>query len=278
MLIKELYQNFYTESKEILSEISARRPLILQITNEVTINDCANITLNWGALPVMSGGSVEDAQEMLNSAAALLINTGILNDKNLEIMLKSAERANELNIPVVLDPVGVGATDFRLMTVKKLLKKVDFAVIKGNQSEIDVLGGGKAEMLGVESLSSGDSYKKSALKLAAEQNAIIVATGAEDFIADQKNNISFARGDKMMSEVVGTGCMLGSTLAVFSSLMDNDRTENFKKIVSAVLLYNLCAEKAAEAAAPAYFKIKFMDGIYRLQKNKDLLNSFEIYN
>jgi len=277
MLLRELYQNFYAESKEYLSEISAKRPLILQLTNEVTINDCANITLNWGALPVMSGG-IEDAQEMLNSAEALLINTGTLNDEKLKIMLKTAERANKLKIPVVLDPVGAGATTYRLMGAKKLLEKVDFAIIKGNQSEIDVLAGVKSEMLGVESLSSGESCKKSALKLAAEQNAIIVVTGAEDYITDQKNNINSARGDQMMSEVVGTGCMLGSTLAVFSSLMDNDQTENFKKIVSSVLLYNLCAEKAAEASVPAYFKMRFMDCIYRLQKDKDILNSFEINN
>lgn len=277
MLFKELYQNFYAESKEFLSELSLRRPLILQLTNEVTINDCANITLNWGALPVMSGG-IEDAQEMLNSAAALLINTGTLNDKKLEIMLKTAKKANNINIPVILDPVGAGATSYRLMAVKKLLKEVDFTIIKGNQSEIDILAGVKSEMLGVESLSSGESSKKSALKLAVEQNAIIVVTGSEDYIADQKNNISSTRGDQIMSEVVGTGCMLGSTLAVFSSLMNNDRIENFKKIVSAVLLYNLCAEKAAEADSPAYFKMEFMDVIYKLQKNKDILNSFEINN
>ncbi len=264
MELTDLFSNFDEESQGILDEINNNKPLILQLTNEVTMNDCANITLNWGGLPVMSGGK-EDAEQMVESASALLINIGTLNDYKLEVMLKAGKRANQLGIPVLLDPVGAGATDYRKNAVMKLLDQVDFAVIKGNQSEIDVLAGVEAEMRGVESFAAGDNYKDSARQLAEEYSTVIVVTGAEDYVADAKRAINLARGDRMLGAVVGTGCMLGSSLAVFAGI-NNPNVELYKRVVAAVLIFNISGERAAETeASPAAFKAEFMDDIYHLQ-------------
>lgn len=271
MKLTDLFTNFAEESQVILNEINNNKPLILQLTNEVTINDSANITLNWGGLPVMSGG-IEDAAQMVESASALLINIGTINDYKLKVMLQAGKKANELGIPVILDPVGAGATDYREKAVMKLLDQINFAVIKGNQSEIEVLAGVEAEMRGVESFAAGENYKNSARQLAEKYSSVIVVTGAEDYVADAQRAINLARGDRMLGTVVGTGCMLGSSLALLAGIT-NSNQELFKRVVAAVLIFNIAGERAAETeASPALFKAQFMDNIYKLHaKSQDNL-------
>ncbi|MFN2363532.1 MAG: hydroxyethylthiazole kinase [Halarsenatibacteraceae bacterium] len=269
MELTDLFSDFAEESQDILNEIHDQKPLILQLTNEVTMNDCANITLNWGGLPVMSGGK-EDAAEMVESASALLINIGTLNDYKLEVMLNAGKKANQLGIPIILDPVGAGATGYRVKSVNKLLNQLDFTVIKGNRSEIDILAGVDSEIRGVESLAAGDNYKDSARQLAKKYSTITVVTGAEDYITNSKKSINIVRGDKMLGAVVGTGCMLGSSLAVFAGII-NYEVDLFKRIITAVYLYNLAGERAARIKhSPAAFKTEFMDSIYHKSSNLNL--------
>ena len=268
MELTDLFSDLNKTGQNLLNEINEQKPLILQLTNEVTMNDSASITLNWGALPVMSGGK-EDAAEMVESAAALLINIGTLNDHKLEVMLNAGRKANQLGIPVILDPVGAGATDYRIKSVNILLDQLDFAVIKGNQSEIDILAGVDSEIRGVESMAAGDNYKDSARKLAESHSAITVVTGSEDYIADSDRAISLAGGDEMLGAVVGTGCMLGSSLAVFAAVSDHE-PDLFKRVVAAVHLYNVAGEKAGRIKySPTAFKTEFLDSIYHKSSNPD---------
>ena len=140
---------------DVLRGISQNKPLIHHITNYVTANLVANVTLCTGALPVMAHAR-EEVEEMENLASALCINIGTLDPNQIEVMLLAGKRANERGIPVVLDPVGAGATTFRTETAGRLLSELDVAAVCGNAGEIATLAGLAAEVRGVESL-AGDA-------------------------------------------------------------------------------------------------------------------------
>ena len=244
--------------------IKAEKPLIHHITNNVTINDCANITLNWGALPVMASGRRESAQ-MVENAAALVLNLGTISSSQLDSMLRAGSRANDLQIPVILDPVGVGATEFRTEAAQKILSELKISLIKGNKGEISFLAGKAAEVRGVESVGEYKEIEESAVLLARKQEAVVVVSSEVDLICDGIKTAKISRGHQLMSEVVGTGCMLGSTLGVFTTAAKKSSLSLFEAVKTAVYYYSLAAEKAAEVEkTPAKFKREFMDTIYQL--------------
>ncbi len=250
--------------KIIKKIIKAEKPLIHHITNNVTINDCANITLNWGALPVMAHAAEESAQ-MVENASALVLNLGTLSSRQLESMLLAGKKANQLDIPVILDPVGVGATEFRTEAAQKILSELKISLIKGNKGEISFLAGKAAEVRGVESVGEYKEIEESAVLLAQKQEAVVVVSSEVDLICDGIKTTKISRGHQLMSEVVGTGCMLGSTLGAFTAAAKKSSLSLFKAAKTAVYYYSLAAEKAAEVEkTPAKFKREFMDTIYQL--------------
>jgi len=139
-----------------LAAIRERKPLIHQITNYVVMNETANATLALGALPVMAH-AVEEVEEMASVAGALVLNIGTLSEHWIEAMVLAARSANAAGVPVVLDPVGAGATRLRTETAKRILDQAEIAVVRGNAAEVATLAGREAEIRGVESIGAADS-------------------------------------------------------------------------------------------------------------------------
>ncbi|MFD1564514.1 hydroxyethylthiazole kinase [Haloarchaeobius amylolyticus] len=241
-----------------LTAIRDREPLVQQLTNEVTKNDLANVTLSWGALPVMADAPGE-APEMAELAGAILLNTGRMTDSNIEALHAAGRAANELAVPVVLDPVGAGTTPTREEVHTSLLEEVEFDVIKGNYGEITHLAGAKAEVKGVESVGEYEEITESAQALAATTGAAVVASGDEDVVAGPDRIYRVRAGDEMLSRVVGTGCMLGATLAAFSGSLEN----GLLAALHGTLAYGLAGERATdlEYNGPASYRVNFLDSI-----------------
>ena len=157
-----------------LAAIRERKPLVHQITNYVVMNETANATLALGALPVMAHAR-EEVEEMAAIAAALVLNIGTLSPPWVEAMLAAGRAANSAGVPVVLDPVGAGATTYRTETARRLLEEVDVAVVRGNAAEIATLAGREAEIRGVESIGASDSAAELARAAAQKRNRMAVA-------------------------------------------------------------------------------------------------------
>ncbi len=244
-----------------LRAIREREPLVQQLTNEVTKNDLANVVLHWGALPVMADAP-GDAGEMAELAGAILLNTGRMSDRNVEALHEAGRAGNDLDVPVVLDPVGAGATPTRDRVQGSLLSAVEFAIVKGNYGEISHLAGAEAEVKGVESVGEYEGIGETARALAAETGAVVVASGAEDVVADAETAYRITAGHELMGAVVGTGCMLGATLAAFRGSLEDDLTA----AVHGTLAYGLAGERAAESphAGPASYRINFLDAVANL--------------
>ena len=246
---------------ESLSTLREAEPLIQHLTNRVTINDVANSTLHWGALPVMADGPA-DGPEMAHGASAVLLNTGQLNDSLSEAIYETGLAANELGVPVVLDPVGMGSTPTRNELVERLLADVEFAAIKGNYGEITALAGAEAEVRGVESVGEYDEIEQTAQAVAESADTVVVASGDTDIVATADNAYRVAAGHEMMGEVVGTGCILGGAVASFCGGIDDSLTA----ALHATLAFGLVGERAAddEYNGPASYHTNLLDGIWNL--------------
>ena len=195
----------------ILEKVRANHPLVHHITNSVTINDCANITLCIDASPVMAHAH-EEVADMVKIANALVLNIGTLDAYQVESMHIAAEAAEECAIPIILDPVGAGATPYRTQVTKKLMSTYPIAVIKGNVGEIATLAGVEATVRGVDAGAfSGDPHF-AAKDLAEREETIVAITGETDVIADAHQTILVKNGAKEMGKVSGTGCMVASLI------------------------------------------------------------------
>lgn len=251
-----------------LEELAAAEPLVHAVTNEVTMNDVANLILHWDALPVMAD-SAGDAGEMAELADAVLFNTGQVPERRVEAMHDAAETANELGVPIVLDPVGVGATPTRRAVAEALLETVDFAVIKGNYGEISALAGVEAEVKGVESVGDYEEIADTARSLAESTGAAVVASGVEDVVATGDDVVRLSVGHEMLSEVVGTGCMVGATVAAFRGALEDD----LAAALYGALAFGIAGERAAETSynGPASYRTAFHDTVAGLT-GEDLAN------
>jgi len=244
---------------ESLAAIRETEPLVQHLTNEVTKNDLANITLHWGGLPVMADAP-DEAPEMAELAGALLLNTGRMSETNIAALHNAGEAANKLGVPVVLDPVGVGATPTRTEVVESLLASVECTAIKGNYGEISALAGVEAEVKGVESIGEYDEIADTARALAESTDAAVIASGVTDVVASAEAAYRVESGHEMMGEVVGTGCMLGSTVASFCGGVEDP----LLAALHATLAFGIVGERAAEIAhaGPASYRTNFLDSVW----------------
>lgn len=207
--------------QKMLESVREKCPLIHNITNYVTVNDCANIVLACGASPIMADDQSE-VEEITTVCNGLNINIGTLNKRTIESMFLAGKRANALHHPVVLDPVGAGASKLRTETAQKLLEEVRFSVIRGNISEIKTLASGSGTTKGVdadvadrvseENLDSAVAFAKS---FAEKTGAVVAITGAIDIVADDKKAYCIRNGHPMMSSIIGTGCQLSAMTAAY---------------------------------------------------------------
>ncbi|NLD06312.1 MAG: hydroxyethylthiazole kinase [Synergistaceae bacterium] len=213
---------------KIFNEVRRSCPLVHCITNYVTVNDCANVLLACGASPVMADDERE-VEEIASIASSLVINIGTLNSRTIPSMFKAGRKANELGRPVILDPVGAGASVLRTATAMDLIKEIDFAVIRGNISEITAIAGGKSNTRGVDAsdpgLMDGDlSADVISLiqKLRKKTGAVITVTGPKDIVAGERDMYIIKNGHPMMSKVSGTGCMLSVITGAFCATAPSD--------------------------------------------------------
>lgn len=246
-----------------LEKIRDQKPLVHHITNWVTIYDCANVVRAIGALPVMAH-AIEEVEQMTSIADALVLNIGTLTTTLVESMILAGKKANEKNIPIVLDAVGVGATNLRTGKVKEILKEVKISILKGNSSEIGTLAGLEAETKGVEAISVKGNLVEIAKKLADKENLTVVITGKEDIVSDGKDSLVCKNGHELMSKFVGTGCMAASVIGAFAAVEKNCTSAS----VSALCCFGIAGEQAAKTAqGPGSYKVNFFDEIYRLNKD-----------
>jgi hydroxyethylthiazole kinase len=197
-------------------EIRRTTPLIHNITNYVTVNDCANAVLAIGASPIMAD-DVAEVEEIVSISTALVINIGTLNQRTITSMIMAGKRANELNIPVILDPVGAGASTLRNQTTQEILSQVKIDVIRGNLSEISFLAGLKVSTRGVDTAKVDEKNEAVVIaKLVANKYSCVVGiTGKVDVISDGIRVAKIANGHKLLSKVTGTGCMTSALVASF---------------------------------------------------------------
>ncbi len=257
--------------KDMLENVRKKCPLIHNITNYVTVNDCANIVLACGASPIMADDKDEVA-DITAICTGLNINIGTLNSRTIASMLIAGKRANELNHPVVLDPVGAGASKLRTDTAMQLLKEVKFSVIRGNISEIKTLASGSGTTKGVDADVADkvteenlDEVVAFAKAFAEKIGAIIAITGSIDVVTDGKKAYCIRNGHPMMSSITGTGCQLSAMTAAFIAANPEHPLEAAAAAVSAMgyageVAYNRLSEMDGNATYRNYI----IDAIYNM--------------
>lgn len=257
--------------KEILENVKNTAPLIHNITNYVTVNDCANILLACGGSPIMAD-DIDEASDMTSICGGLNINIGTLNKNTICSMLSAGKKANELSHPVVLDPVGAGATKLRTETANMLIEEVQFSVIRGNISEIKALALNTDTTKGVdadiadrvteENIDKTIDFVK---KFAEKTNAVIAVTGAIDIVTDGKKAYCIRNGHPMMSNVTGTGCQLSSMLAAYITA---NRECILDAAAAAVCAMGICGEKAygrmGDGDGNISYRNYIIDAVYNL--------------
>jgi hydroxyethylthiazole kinase len=244
-----------------LAAIRERKPLVHQITNYVVMNETANATLALGALPVMAHAR-EEVEEMAGLAGALVLNIGTLSPAWVEAMLAAGRAANGAGVPVVLDPVGAGATGYRTETAHRLLTEVDVAVVRGNPAEIATLAGREAEIRGVESMAAGDSAAELAHTAAQELDTVIAVTGAIDHVSDGTELLTVANGDPLLATITGSGCMSTAVTGAFLAVRPD---APLAAAAEALVAFGVAGEDAArEAKGPGSFHVALYDALHAL--------------
>ncbi|MCM2465270.1 hydroxyethylthiazole kinase [Methanoculleus oceani] len=231
----------------LLAAVREQRPLVHHITNSVTINDCANITISAGAAPVMAEAA-EEVADMVAAAGALVLNIGTLSAAQVDAMLIAGRRANDLGVPVVLDPVGAGATPFRTATVRRLLDALDIAVLKGNAGEIGVLAGTGGSVRGVDSGGVTGDPVETARECARATGTVVAMTGAVDVVTDGKRVYLVKNGNPAMDRLSGTGCMAASVTGAFVAVADDCAVAS----AAALAAFGRAGERAAAGARGPY--------------------------
>ena len=244
-----------------LAAIRERRPLVHQITNYVVMNETANATLALGALPVMAHAP-EEVEELAAVAGALVLNIGTLSQHWIEAMLLAAKAANRVGVPVVLDPVGAGATKLRTETAKRLLGESEIAVVRGNAAEVATLAGRQAEIRGVESMGADDSGSELARTAASALGCVVAVTGPVDHVSDGERVVAVANGHELLSTVTGTGCMSTAITGCFLAVAADRPLE---AAAEALVAFGVAGEDAAEGASgPGSFHANLYDALYTL--------------
>ncbi len=246
---------------ESLRRIRADRPLVHQITNFVVMNETANATLALGALPVMAHAP-EEVAEMAAVAGALVLNIGTLTTEWVELMLLAARAANANGVPVVLDPVGAGATALRTRSAQRILTEVEVTILRGNAAEVATLAGRAAEIRGVELIASGDAAGDLASAAATSLGCVVAVTGPVDAVSDGATTLHVANGDPMLATVTGTGCIASAITGCFASV---NRTAPLAAAAEALVALGVAGEDAAShSGGPGSFHVALYDALYAL--------------
>lgn len=242
--------------EKAINLLREEEPLILCLTNYVTMDFVANTLLALGAKPIMSNEEKEIG-ELINICSAIIINIGTLDSTLIERCKVAVEIAKYHNKPLILDPVGAGSSKIRTQCARNLMG--DAEVIRGNASEIMALINDQSSTLGVESLSTTQNAANGACKLANALNCTIVVSGAEDFITDGSRHKFLAFGSPLMPLITGMGCALTGVIAAFRSVI----FDPFEAAHLATAYFGLCGNIAqTKGPKPGLFRTTFIDELY----------------
>lgn len=249
MLIEQITQ--------ALTAVRQHKPLVVNITNCVVMNNTANALLAIGASPIMAH-SQQEMSEMMSFAGALVINIGTLDSVWIPRMMFAVEQANVNDKVVVLDPVGCGASALRTETSRKIAGLADKIIIRGNASEIIALAGEQAQSKGVDALDSSDTALGAAQFLVEEYGASVVISGETDYIVTRSQTITLNNGHKMMPYVTGMGCILTALTGAFAAIGDDTG-------LAAAAVLGVAGEIAAEQVrGPGSLQSALLDELYQL--------------
>jgi hydroxyethylthiazole kinase len=244
-----------------LRRIREQRPLVHQITNFVVMNETANATLAIGALPVMAHAP-EEVAEMAAVAGALVLNIGTLTTEWIESMVIAGRAANAARVPVVLDPVGAGATALRTRSAQRILDEVVVTVIRGNAAEVATLAGRAGEIRGVESIGAGGDLGDLAAAAGAALGCTVAVTGPVDAVSDGITTIHVANGHPLLATVTGTGCIASAITGCFAAV---NRDRPLAAAVEALIALGVASEDAAgQSRGPGSFHVALYDALYAL--------------
>jgi hydroxyethylthiazole kinase len=245
---------------EVLLKVRDRKPVVHAITNWVTGNEVASALHAVGARPIMAI-SPEEVKEITSKAGALVLNLGTPSPARMEAMLLSGRQANQKGIPVLFDPVGVGASEFRIDSSGRILSELRVRVIRGNPSEIGILAGKGGQSAGVDSIEGPPVMDWAARSLSEKTGAVVVASGPEDLIVSSEKKAIVENGHPMMGLVTGMGCMLTGVIGAFHAVENDSLTA----AVSATAFFGLAGEQAAlKSNGPGTFKSAFLDALFSL--------------
>lgn len=226
----------------LIEQVRKERPLIHHLTNQVVMNFTANGLLSFGGSPIMAKEPSE-IRNIVGIAKGVLINIGAMVEKDLKAMIIAGQTANERGIPVVLDPVGVGASHFRKQIIQILLEEISFTAIKGNAGEMAHLVAIEWETKGVDAIGNNSSKLAEIAQLVAEKyNTLAVVTGEMDMIYHNGKLKENSTGHEYLTRITGAGCLLGSIITACLTA----QAEKLAAAYKAVQFYGLAAEKAAQ--------------------------------
>jgi len=246
--------------RSLLEKVRSEKPLVHNITNYVVMNFTANALLAMGASPVMAH-AFNEVEEMVSLASALVINIGTLSEKWIESMLTAGKRANALGVPIILDPVGSGATSLRTDTFRSLVTKLKLSIVRGNGSEILSIASDSVTTKGVETSHPADEALATAKKVAEEIDSVVAVTGEVDLITDGKKTIRCYNGHPLLASVTGTGCAATTTIAAFSAVT----ADPLEAAATGLAFFGLAGELAgARAKSPGSFMTLLLDALYEI--------------
>ena len=243
-----------------LALIRAKSPLVHNITNYVAMNFSANALLAIGASPVMAH-AVEEMDDMVAIASALVINIGTLDAEWIRGMLRAGRAAHRMGKPIVLDPVGAGATPYRTETAWEIIRECHPTIIRGNASEIMALVNANVKSKGVDSSLSSDDAVEAARQLAKSTGAVVVISGPTDYITDGTHTETVTYGSPLMTQVTAMGCTASSLVGAFAAVNPNP----FEAALHAMMVMGICGERAvAMKPAPGSLLTNFVDMLYTI--------------
>jgi hydroxyethylthiazole kinase len=255
----------YQTIHKLVQQIKECRPLILNITNFVTMDFVANGLLSLGASPIMSL-AIHEMRDLIHMAHAVVINIGTLNDEFITLADNACAIAHALKKPIIFDPVGAGASLYRSTVCLDLLEKHPFAILRGNASEIMALCGTHRSTKGVDANISSLSVIEQAKQFSQERNMVLAISGKTDLIISPEQIAFCERGSSLMPMITGSGCLLTAVIAAFQTV----HHDPFIAAQSAIHFYNVCGEIAAlQSSGPGSFKTYFMDALAKLPVRDD---------
>jgi hydroxyethylthiazole kinase len=245
-----------------LQQIRAQNPLVHNITNYVVMNSTANALLAVGASPVMAH-ALEEVEEMVGFASALVLNIGTLSPPWVESMVRAAKAARRRQIPIVLDPVGSGATALRTSTVRRLLEEAPPTILRGNASEIRSLVVNEHSTKGVDSAHGVDAALDAAQTLSRRHGCVVTVSGATDLIVGEGRVVKIHNGHPMMTKVTGLGCTASALTGAFAAVNPSP----LLAAANAMAVLGIAGELAAERSrGPGTLQLHIIDELYCLRE------------